>query len=67
MPMVCFSLGSSASNVSVSRGSSEPAPQMIWGEGFTVDQFNIVIEAINVTENVTWNALLGCIYLRIPW
>lgn len=49
MPMVCFSLGSSASNVSVSRGSSEPAPQMIWGEGFTVDHFNIVIEAINVT------------------
>lgn len=48
MSIVCFSLGSSALNVSVSRRSSEPAPEMSWGEGFTVDQFNNVIEAINV-------------------
>lgn len=45
--------------VSVSRSSSEPAPQMIWGEGFTVDQFNIVIEAINVTVS-KWECELEC-------
>lgn len=67
MAIVCFCLSSSALNVSVSRGSSEPAPEMSLGQGFSVDQFNNVIESINVNvsgESMKWNALLGFMFLR---
>lgn len=52
---------------SVSRGSSEPAPDMSRGEGFTVDQLNNVIQAINVNvskEDTFWISLEGGLKLR---
>lgn len=70
MSLLCFSLGSSALNVSMPRESGEKAPPNgEWG-GFTVDQFNNVIGTISVNvgnENMNWKARWGYIYISLSF
>lgn len=67
MAVVLFSFGSGPLDLSTSREPPASSRDGLGGQ-FPVDQFNTVIEAMNVTVshwNMNWKALLAYMDLRI--